>query len=53
MTIYSYDHELWDAVAVGYMLKNYSSGSTREVTAEHAGKLADALVLEKRKRERA
>ncbi|WP_158225653.1 hypothetical protein [Pseudomonas sp. QTF5] len=51
MTIYTNEKELWEAVAVGYMLKNYSSG-TREETAEYAGKLADALVLEMRKRER-
>ncbi|WP_223453273.1 MULTISPECIES: hypothetical protein [unclassified Pseudomonas] len=52
MTIYSYEHALWEAVAVGYLLQN-QSGGTREEAAVYAGKLADALVLEKRKRERA
>ncbi|WP_415758996.1 hypothetical protein [Pseudomonas sp. LT1P18] len=52
MTIYSNEKALWEAVAVGYMLAKYSS-SSREETAEFAGKLADALVLEMRRRERA
>ena len=52
MTIFSNEKALWEAVAAGYMLKNYPNGS-REETAEYAGKLADALILEMRKRDRA
>lgn len=53
MTIYVSERAAWEAAAVGYMLKNASHGQSFEETAMAAGRLADALILEMRKRERA
>lgn len=52
MDIFTSERALWEAAAVGYMLKNASFGESFEQTAVAAGRLADALVLEMRKRHR-
>jgi hypothetical protein len=51
MTIYLHERSAWDAAAVGYLLKHASPGQSSEDTAEIACQLADALILEKRKRQ--
>lgn len=51
MTIYTFERSAWEAAAVGYLLKNASPGQSFESTAEVACLLADALILEKRKRQ--
>jgi hypothetical protein len=53
MTIYTTERAAWEAAAVGYMLKNASLGQSFEDTAATAGRLADALILEMRKRQSA
>ncbi|MGH8384583.1 MAG: hypothetical protein ACRESJ_03680 [Pseudomonas sp.] len=53
MTIFTNERAAWEAAAVGYMLKNVSAGQSFEALAVTAGRLADALILEMRKRERA
>jgi hypothetical protein len=51
MTIYTFERSVWEAAAVGYLLKNASPTQSFEDTAEVACLLADALILEKRKRQ--
>lgn len=53
MTIFVSERAAWEAAAVGYMLKNASLGQSFEQTAITAGRLADALILEMRKRQSA
>jgi hypothetical protein len=53
MTIFVSERAAWEAAAVGYMLKNASHGQSFEQTAITAGLLADALILEMRKRQSA
>lgn len=53
MTIFTNERAAWEAVAVGYLLKNVSIGQSFEDTAIAAARLADALILEMRKRDRA
>ncbi|MCY1403208.1 hypothetical protein PS893_05143 [Pseudomonas fluorescens] len=53
MTIFSNERAAWEAAAVGYLLKHASMGQSFEDTAIAAGRLADALILEMRKRQRA
>ncbi|MBZ9784370.1 hypothetical protein K9857_22805 [Pseudomonas sp. REP124] len=51
MIIYVNERSTWEAAAVGYLLKNASPGQPFEATAAAACQLADALILERRKRE--
>ncbi|VVN84686.1 hypothetical protein PS712_01392 [Pseudomonas fluorescens] len=51
MTIYLHERSAWEAAAVGYLLKQASLGQPFEDTAATACQLADALILEKRKRQ--
>ena len=51
MTIYHHERSAWDTAAVEYMLKVINNGQTFAVNAEVAGQLADALIMEKRKRQ--
>jgi hypothetical protein len=51
MTIYTNERAAWEAAAVGYMLKHVSIGQSFEDTAAAAGRVADALILEMRKRQ--
>lgn len=51
MTIYLHERSAWETAAVGYLLKNVSAGQSFEDTAETACQLADALILEMRKRQ--
>ncbi|MCP1416913.1 hypothetical protein J3D47_001156 [Pseudomonas laurylsulfativorans] len=51
MTIYLHERSAWEAAAAGYLLKNASLNSSFEVTAEIACQLADALIVEMRKRQ--
>ncbi|WP_155292746.1 MULTISPECIES: hypothetical protein [Pseudomonas] len=51
MIVYLHERSIWDAAAVGYMLKNATPGQSFDDTAEIACQLADALILEKRKRQ--
>jgi hypothetical protein len=51
MPIYLHERSAWEAAAVGYLLKNVSASQSFEDTAEIACQLADALILEKRKRQ--
>lgn len=51
MTIYTFERSAWEAAAVGYLLKNAGPGQSFEDTAQVACRLADALILEKRKRQ--
>lgn len=53
MTIYTTERAAWEAAAVGYILKHASLGQSFEDTAATAGRLADALILEMRKRQSA
>lgn len=51
MTIYEHECSAWEAAAVGYLLKHVSFGQPFEDTAATACQVADALILEKRKRQ--
>jgi hypothetical protein len=51
MTIYEHERSIWEAAVVGYLLKHASYGQPFADTAETAGRLADALILEQRKRQ--
>ncbi|MNF74228.1 hypothetical protein D3C84_562550 [compost metagenome] len=53
MTIYTTERAAWEAAAVGYMLKHASYMQPFEATATVAGQVADALILEMRKRQSA
>ncbi|MCY1254619.1 hypothetical protein D3C87_1182030 [compost metagenome] len=53
MTIFTNEWAAWEAAAVGYLLKHASFGQPFEDTAIAASRLADALILEMRKRQRA
>jgi hypothetical protein len=50
MTIYTNERAAWEAAAVGYLLKHASSGQPFDGTARAAALLADALIVEMRKR---
>ncbi|WP_165798744.1 hypothetical protein [Pseudomonas laurylsulfativorans] len=51
MTIYLHERSAWEAAAAGYLLKHASLNSSFEGTAEIACQLADALIVEMRKRQ--
>lgn len=51
MTIYLHERSAWEAAAVGYLLKHASPVQSFEDTAAIACQLADALTLERRKRQ--
>ncbi|MEJ5060421.1 MULTISPECIES: hypothetical protein [unclassified Pseudomonas] len=53
MTLYTTERAAWEAAAIGYLLKHASIGQSFEDTAVVAGQLADALILEMRKRRNA
>jgi hypothetical protein len=51
MTFYHHERSAWDTAAVEYMLKVLNNGQTFAANAEAAGEFADALIMEKRKRQ--
>ncbi|MGO4311168.1 hypothetical protein AB4Z35_15065 [Pseudomonas sp. KB_15] len=50
MIVYSSERAAWEAAAVGYLLKIAGIGQSFEEYATTACQLADALILEMRKR---
>jgi hypothetical protein len=51
MTIYKHEWSVWDTAAAEFMLKLVNNGQTFAANAELAGEFADALIMEKRKRQ--